>query len=394
MTSFRLAAVLALLIAGLAIAATPGVASASTAPGHTIASAGTLAVPDSASGGGGPIDFWKVPLSGGDDVQFSVPAVSGNGYTFALFAPGTTDTSFPTAKPFTEVSPNDSANAVFDLMAPYTGTFILAVCQATYSCPSVENGGGENPMSPYTFTTTFFHGVSSKVAAAETKASATIAGTRSMGVGHFESGGANGVDFWKVPLSGGDDVQFSVPAVTGNGYTFALFAPGTTDTSFPSATAIVSASPNDSANAVFTLIAPHTGTFILAVCQATYSCPSVENGGGQNPMSPYTFTTKQVGGFETRTALKLAAASVKYGHEKGFRFTASVSAIFGGSVTGKVVISDGKKTLCTAKVVHGKGFCALSSNTKLPAGKYTITGAYTGNRDASKSGGYALKVTS
>ena len=35
----------------------------------------------------------------------------------------------------------------------------------------------------------------------------------------------------------------------------------------------------------------------------------------------------------------------------------------------------------------------MSSNTKIPAGKYTITGAYTGNRDSSKSGGYALKVT-
>jgi hypothetical protein len=105
------------------------------------------------------------------------------------------------------------------------------------------------------------------------------------------------------------------------------------------------------------------------------------------------FTTRLVGGRETRTSLSLTAKSVKYGHEKGFRFTVHVSAIFGGATSGKVVIFDGKKALCAAKVAGGKGYCTLSSNTKVAAGKYTITGAYSGNRDASTSGGYALKVT-
>jgi hypothetical protein len=223
MISFRLAAVLILLLSGLAMVATAGVASASTAPGHTIATAGTLGVPDSASGGGGPIDFWKLSLSGGDDVQFTVPAVSGNGYTFALFAPGTTDTLFPTAKAFASQSPNDSAQAVFELMAPYTGTFILAVCEATYACTSVENGGGQNPMSPYTFTTTL------------------------------------------------------------------------------------------------------------------------------------------VGGFESRTSLKLSATTVTYGHEKSVKFSVTVSALFGGTVTGKVSVSDGKKTVCTIKLAGGKGSCTPTS---------------------------------
>src|SRR5580658_9175871 len=90
----RLAIAAALFLSGLAIAATAGVASASILPGHTIARARTLAVPHSASGGGGRIDFWKVRLNGGADVQFAVPATGGNYYSFALFAPSTTDTSF------------------------------------------------------------------------------------------------------------------------------------------------------------------------------------------------------------------------------------------------------------------------------------------------------------
>jgi hypothetical protein len=83
---------------------------------------------------------------------------------------------------------------------------------------------------------------------------------------------------------------------------------------------------------------------------------------------------------------------VKYGHEKGFRFTVAVSAIFGGRPSGKVVISDGKKSLCTAKVVGGKGYCSPSSNTEIPVGKYAITGTYTGNHDGSTSGAAALTV--
>jgi uncharacterized cupredoxin-like copper-binding protein len=296
MASLRLAIVLALFLSGLAIAATAGAASASTAPGHTIATAGTLAVPHSAHGGGGRIDFWKMHLNGGAVVQFKLPQEGGNSYTFALFRPGTTDKTFPHATSFDLHGTNGSTPNVFELQAPYTGTFVLAVCQGTGSCPSVVNGGGTNPMNPYTFTTTFYQAVSSKVAKAETKANATITRSRTMGVGHFESGGANGVDFWKISLKGGAAVQFNVPAEGGNSYTFALFAPGTTDTSFPNATALASQGTNGSTPNVFDLRAPHTGTFILAVCQGTGSCPSVENGGGTNPMNPYTFTTKQAQG--------------------------------------------------------------------------------------------------
>jgi hypothetical protein len=158
LASLRMAIVLALFLSGLAIAATAGAASASTPTGHTIAGARTLAVPHSASGGGGRIDFWKVRLNGGADVQFTVPATGGNYYAFALFAPSTTDTSFPNAKPFAESGTNGGSPTVFDLLAPYTGTFVLAVCENTGNCPSVDNGGGTNPMNPYTFTTKLTRG--------------------------------------------------------------------------------------------------------------------------------------------------------------------------------------------------------------------------------------------
>jgi hypothetical protein len=393
-TSFRLAGVLALLLSGLTIAATAGAASATPPPGHTIATAGNLGVPDSASGGGGPIDFWRMSLSGGDYVQFTVPPTpSSNHYYFALFAPGTTDTSFPTARPFVGQATNGDAKTVFELQAPYTGTFILAVCQGTAYCPSVENGGGVNPMNRYTFTTTFYQRVSPKVAAAETKASGTIAGTRNMGVGHFESGGANGVDFWKMSLHGGDDIQFTVPATPyPNDYYFALFTPGTTDISFPTATAITGHATNGSAKTVFDLLAPYTGTFILAVCQGTADCPSVENGGGVNPMNPYTFTTDQSGGSESGTSLRLSATSVTYGHEKSLKFSVTVSALFGGTVTGEVRVSDGEKTVCTTKLTAGKGSCTPESNSEIAPGEYSITAFYAGNKGPSRSASRTLTI--
>jgi hypothetical protein len=254
-TSFRLAAVLALLLSGLTIAATAGAASATPPPGHTIATAGKLGVPDSASGGGGPIDFWRMSLSGGDDVQFTVPPTPyPDGYYFALFAPGTTDISFPTARPFIEQATNGDAKTVFDLQAPYTGTFILAVCQGTVYCPSVENGGGVNPMNPY------------------------------------------------------------------------------------------------------------------------------------------TFTTDQSGGFESRTSLKLSTTSVTYGHEKSLKFSVTVSALFGGTVTGEVRVSDGKKTVCTTKLTAGKGSCTPKANTEIAPGEYSITAFYAGNKGPSRSASPTLTI--
>jgi poly(3-hydroxybutyrate) depolymerase len=90
MRECRLLAALGLITCGLALVATaaPASASASTAPGHTIATAGTLTVGSPASGGGNAIDFWKVSLRGGDAVQFVTKTPGLDSYAFALYAPG------------------------------------------------------------------------------------------------------------------------------------------------------------------------------------------------------------------------------------------------------------------------------------------------------------------
>src|SRR6202020_1972610 len=149
---------------------------------------------------------------------------------------------------------------------------------------------------------------------------------------------------------------------------------------------------NGDAKTVFELQAPYTGTFILAVCQGTGYCPSVENGGGVNPMNPYKFTTGQSGGSESGTSLRLSATSVTYGHEESLKFSVTVSALFGGTVTGEVRVSDGKKTVCTTKLTAGKGSCTPESNTEISPGKYSITAFYAGNKDPSRSASRTLTI--
>jgi Bacterial Ig-like domain (group 3) len=191
-------------------------------------------------------------------------------------------------------------------------------------------------------------------------------------------------------------VQFSA-TFPAQYYTYALYAPGTTDASFATASSFSTNTPYwNAGKAVFDLQAPYNGTFILAVCENVNNnyCGNVDQGNGTNPMNPYVFTTRLAGGRETRTSLRLTAKSVRYGHEKGFRFTVGVAAIFSrGKPGGKAVIYAGKKALCTAKIVNGTGWCALSANTRLPAGTYAITAAYSGNRDPSTSLRSTLKVT-
>jgi hypothetical protein len=398
----RLVAALGVLIPGLVLVAGTGVASASTGPGNTIATAGTLDVGDTASGGGGPIDFWKVTLNGGDVVQFATTTPAYTTYVFSLFAPGTTDANFPQAASFSSQITNYqgvTAKSVIDLQAPYNGTFILAVCEnvSGNNCVNVDSGSGTNPMDPYTFKTSFASSVSNTVAASETKASPAISGSARMGTGNFESGGANAIDFWKVTLNGGDVVQFSSTTPAYTTYTFSLYRGSTTDTSFPQAAALSTATTNYfgvTAKSVFDLQAPFNGTFILAVCEnvSGNNCVNVDSGSGTNPMDPYTFSTKLTGGHETRTSLKLSAATVVYGHEKALKFSVAVGAVFGGRATGKVYVSDGRKTVCVVRLVNGRGTCSPATNTAIPVGKYAVTASYTGNLLGSKSGTVTLTV--
>jgi hypothetical protein len=353
------------------------------------------------SGGGGPVDFWKVSLNGGDVVQFAVTTPSSSTYAFALFAPGTNDTNFPASSSFSSSTSNFSGKTVFDLQAPYNGTFVLAVCQGPnvvgFNCAEVDTGGAISPMNPYTFTTSLVGGgVPAKVAAKETKASPTIKGAGKLGLGNLEAGGGGPVDFWKIALRRSDVVQFAATTPSTSTYVFALYKGGTNDTNFPAGKAVSSVTTNFSGKSVLDLRAPADGTFVLAVCQGPnvvgFNCAEVDTGGAFSPMSPYTFKPSQTGGHETRTSLKLSASTVTSGHEKSLKFSVTVHAVFGGRPTGKVRISDGKKTVCTVSLVKGKGTCSPAAGNTIPVGKYSVTASYTGNLLGSSSATAPLTI--
>jgi hypothetical protein len=206
---------------------------------------------------------------------------------------------------FATATPGGTTQSTIVLQAPYNGTFILAVCQSVSGdCRSVDSGSGTNPMAPYTFTPTLIGGgVNPKVAAKETRASPTIAKAVVTAIGNFEAGGGDAIDFWKVPLKKGNQVQISAETPYPGGccnasYYFELYKPGTNDTTFPQHPPVAAAvTPEGSTQSTVFLKAPATGTFILAVCQSVSGdCRSVDSGGGTNPMAPYTFTPTLVKG--------------------------------------------------------------------------------------------------
>jgi hypothetical protein len=138
-------------------------ASAANGTGHTIATAATLRLKQTESGGGGHVDFWRVGLAGGDVVQFSVNEPNNDntyGYYFEFYKPATTDTSFALATPLDITSTNGNVTSVITLQAPYTGTFVLAVCEGVNgaACGTTVTGGGQQVMGAYTFKTALLRG--------------------------------------------------------------------------------------------------------------------------------------------------------------------------------------------------------------------------------------------
>lgn len=162
------------VIASAATASAAQTAPVGTPAGHSIAAAQQLTIGQGQSGGGGAIDFWLVKLTGGDQVQISAKYPQFNTYVFALYAPGTTDASFPQATAVSSAAVNDQVTTdVVTLQAPYTGDFVLAACENVNSnnCTNVAFGGGNNPMDAYTFTPTLINGgVTGKKASGEVKA--------------------------------------------------------------------------------------------------------------------------------------------------------------------------------------------------------------------------------
>ncbi|HEX3874606.1 MAG TPA: hypothetical protein VHW26_10710 [Solirubrobacteraceae bacterium] len=279
---------LAILLLGIS----PAAAGAATPAASMIASAAPLTVGASEAGGGAHIDFWQMQLAGGDQVTVDFTGSSSNEYTFQLYAPGTTDATFSQLPAADTASTNGNSPDQITLQAPYTGNFVLAVCQNTGDCRDVLTGSGVNPMTPYTFTTTLpGGGITPAAATAETRATGTIDPAAPLTVGAFEAGGGGHADFWQMQLTGGSLVTLDFDSSSSNEYTFQLYAPGTTDATFSQAPAAVSAGTNGSSPDQITLQAPYTGNFVLAVCQNTGDCRDVLTGSGVNPMTPYTFTT-------------------------------------------------------------------------------------------------------
>jgi Bacterial Ig-like domain (group 3) len=363
--------------------------------GSSIAGASLFSIPNCQAGGGQHVDFWLVKLTGGDQVTFSVTE-PGQTYDFDLYPPGTTDADFADTAPATIAATNGSSTDYITLQAPYTGTFVLAVCEdsANYDCSYTDSGSGANPMSPYTFTPAKT-GNPCGSGTGEVRANGTIAGAPQYSAGTCQAGGGQHVDIWLARLTGGEQLRLDVTS-PGQTYDFDLYPPGTTDADFADTAPAVIAATNGSSPDYITLQAPRTGTFVLAVCEnsANYDCSYTDSGSGTNPMNPYTFASAVVGQ-KTSTALKLSASSIADGKEKSLKFSVAVKAQFTGTPTGTVTVKAGKKKICTVKLAAGKGTCSPTSNTLLAAGSYSIVASYNGSSafPASTSKSVKLKVT-
>ncbi len=266
-------------------------------------------------------------------------------------------------------------------LAVTSAMVVLAAISATAAAAASTAGPG--------------HAASNTVPRSATPASHTIAGAEELSLGDEQSGGGGAVDFWLIKLTGGDRVLFSVQEPAGS-YAFNLYAPGTTDVQFPTATPVEIAATDQQASDDITLQAPYSGTFILAVCEnsADSDCSNTATGSGTNPMNPYTFTPNLVGGPGTTTSLKLSASRLIYGDEKVLKFSVTVRAQFSKShPTGTVTVEVGKKRICRIKLSAGRGTCSPSSQVLLSAGTYHVVAAYGGSRSFSASVSKSLTLT-
>jgi hypothetical protein len=228
----------------------------------------------------------------------------------------------------------------------------------------------------------------------------SIATAGTLSLGKSTSGGGGAIDYWKITLIGGDQLQLQTstpdnPCCEGN-YDFNLYPPGTTDTNFPQKNPVANVFVDSGTlTTAITLQAPGSGTFILAICQDIGTdCRDVDSDRGANPMAPYTFTPTLVGGKESKTVLTLSQTTITRGNEKKLKLSVKVSAVFSGSPTGTVTISAGQKTVCKAKLTKGKGSCSPGSNTLLGAGTYSLVASFPGSKGmaASKSVTHTLTV--
>jgi hypothetical protein len=262
---------------------------AETRAAGTVDSASSLAVGAFEAGGGEDVDFWRVQLTGGDRLVVNVTAPSSS-YYFDLYSPETTTSSFLENPPVDHVSVYGEGQVI--LQAPYTGSFVLAVCEDTDNgdCRGYANSGTK-PVEPYIFQTELEGGgVAAAAANAETRATESIDSASSLAVGAFEAGGGEDVDFWRVQLTGGDRLLVNVTAPSSS-YYFDLYSPETTTSSFLENPPVEHGSTYGEGQVV--LQVPYTGNFVLAVCEDTDDGDCRDDAtSGTKPIEPYTFQTQ------------------------------------------------------------------------------------------------------
>ncbi|HXZ83656.1 MAG TPA: Ig-like domain-containing protein [Acidimicrobiales bacterium] len=89
--------------------------------------------------------------------------------------------------------------------------------------------------------------------------------------------------------------------------------------------------------------------------------------------------TFSVGQAATKTALKLSATKVTYGHEQTERLSVTVSPQYPGTTpTRTVTVKTSTKTLCVITLSSGKGSCALSAK-RLKVGTHHLVATYGGS---------------
>jgi hypothetical protein len=94
----------------------------------------------------------------------------------------------------------------------------------------------------------------------------------------------------------------------------------------------------------------------------------------------------------TRTALKLSAARIAFGHDTAEHLPVKVTARFGTTTAGRVTIKAGRTTLCTITLKAGIGRCTLAAK-QLKPDTFILTAAYAGSPDYRPSASAARPVT-
>ena len=93
----------------------------------------------------------------------------------------------------------------------------------------------------------------------------------------------------------------------------------------------------------------------------------------------------------TSVALSASPATVTYGDEQVARITVRVAGGTAGVPTGSVLVRSGATTICTIKLSHGAGSCALGAR-QLKAGSRPLSASYAGDKTHNGSGSAVEKV--